>query len=331
MSQSAALTVRAAALTGFASLCQTHGIAAAPLLRRAGLDPLAEAEPDRRLPVAAVNLALELAAQAAGRDDFGLRLAELRGLANLGPVGLIARDEPTVGSALALIEAWLPLHNEALLVTRERSAGIVVLRAEILGSGPRGQARDIAVAMLHRILRQLAGTDWQPEEVCLTRATPAEPGLFRQALGPNIRFQADFDGLVVAGELLERPNPLADPAFRPYAARVLHGLDPRGDEAMAVRVSRLLALLLPSGRCTAEHVARHLGLSRRSLTRALAAEGTGFLALHDAARDEVAQRHLANRHRNLAQIADLLGFSSPSAFTTWFRRRHGVPPSSWRG
>lgn len=330
MSQTSGLTVRAAALTGLGALCRSYGVDAAAVLRAAGLPAMAEAQPDRRLPVLAVNRVFELAALACGRDDFGLRLSELRGLSNLGPIGLIARDEPTLGAAVAVIEAYLPLHNDALAITRQRFGDLIVLRSEVLTAGSKVQALDIAVAMQHRILRQLAGPQLEVEEVCLTRSMPADPSRFRQVLGPRLRFNAEFDGIVVRAELFDRPNPLADAAFRPYSGQLLQSAAPGAGEAMAERVRRVLGLLLSSGRCTAAHVAAQLGLSRRSLTRALEAEGTRFLALLDEARRDVAQRHLASDARSLAEIADLLGFSSAAAFTTWFRRCHGMAPRDWR-
>lgn len=307
-----------------------YGIDAARLLRSAGLPAGAESQPDRRLPVLALNRVFELAARATGCEDFGLRLSELRGLSNLGPIGLIARDEPTVGAALGVIEAYLPLHNDALALSRQHFGDVVVLRSEILGPGPKVQATDIAVAMQHRILRQIAGPNWQAEEVCLSRAEPADPARFRQVLGLQVRFNAEFDGIVIKGDLLERPNPLAEAAFRPYATQLLGIAVPGSSETMTARVRRILALVLPTGRCTGSYVAQHLGVSRRTLTRTLEAEGTRFLELLDEERGELALRHLAGRVRSLGQIADLLGFSSPAAFSTWFRNRYGNAPSEWR-
>lgn len=322
--------MRAAVLTGIAALCRSYGVEAGPLLRRAGLPANAESAPDLRVPCQAVNHVFELAAQACGRDDFGLRLSELRGFANLGPIGLLARDEPTVGDALAAISAYLPLHNDALAIARERFGDIVVLRSTLLTPGPKQQAVDIAVAMQHRILRQLTGPAWEAEEVCLSRPRPADLAKFRQVLGPRLRFDADFDGIVIRAELLGAPNPMAQAGLRPYASQMLRLADPGAGESMADRVRRVLALLLSSGRCTAAHVAQHLGISRRTLTRALEAEGTRFLALLDTEREDVALRHLSARARSIAQIADLLGFSSPAAFSTWFRARLGVSPRERR-
>mgnify|MGYP000222775570 CR=1 FL=1 len=209
-------------------------------------------------------------------------------------VAKLAREQDwSRAEALAAIEAYLPLHNDALVVTREHHGEIVVLRSTLLGPGARVQATDIAVAMQHRILRQLTGPAWEAEEVCLSRPRPADLAKFRQVLGPRLRFDADFDGIVIRADLLDSPNPMAEAALRPYASQMLRLADPGAGESMADRVRRVLALLLSSGRCTAGHVAQHLGLSRRTLTRALEAEGTRFLALLDTEREEVALRHLS--------------------------------------
>lgn len=330
MSRYTHLTVRAAALTGLAALCRTHGVDAAGLLRDADLPRNIETEPDRRVPVLSVNLAFELAAVACGCEDFGLRLSELRGFANLGPISLLARDEPTVGGALAAIEAYLPLHNDALAIARERYGAVVVIKSNVLGPGPKIQASDIAVAMLNRILVQLAGRDWRPEEACLTRARPADVARFRQVLGPRIRFNAEFDGIVVRADVLDRPNPMADAGLKPYASQLFRAAGAERFGSTTDRVRHMLALLLANGRCTAGYVASRLGLSRRTLTRKLADEGTRFLELLDEAREEVARRQLAAGLRSLADISELLGFSSPAAFSTWFRHRHGVAPREWR-
>lgn len=70
-------------------------------------------------------------------------------------------------------------------------------------------------------------------------------------------------------------------------------------------------------------------LSRRTMERRLAAEGTTFYALLDEVRSEVARGQLTGSTRNNAEIADLLGFASSASFTAWFAARHGLP-LSWR-
>ncbi len=112
MSHASRLTVRAASLTGMTALCRSYGVDAGVILRQAGLPSSIESQPDRRVAVTSVNLALELAALTCGCPDFGLRLSELRGFSNLGPISLLARDEPTV------VVATGPLCNIGLLLLK---------------------------------------------------------------------------------------------------------------------------------------------------------------------------------------------------------------------
>jgi AraC-like DNA-binding protein len=77
-------------------------------------------------------------------------------------------------------------------------------------------------------------------------------------------------------------------------------------------------------------VAAHLGLSRRTLDRRLAAEGTSFHALLDSVRREIAWRQLHESRRSLTDIAGLLGFQGLPAFSAWFRAGFGLSPRAAR-
>lgn len=323
-------SVRAAALTGFRALCRSYGLDAAPILRAACLPGMAEDEPDRRLPAAAVNLALELAAQRSGAEDFGLRLAELRGFSNLGPVTVLARDEPDMRAALTVFISYLPLHNEALDVALVEEGDVAMLVCCILAPGPCVQATDVAVAMLHRILRQLLGAGWAPQMVALERLAPVRAGHFERVFGRRVSFGQDFSGIVLDPADLARPNLLADAGLRPYTAPLRQSLMGQSAEPLAVRVQRLQRAMLPGGRCTAPAVAARLGLSRRSLDRRLQQAGTSFLALLNEVRLEVARGQVEGSNRSLAEVADLLGFSSAAAFSAWFTARWGMSPGRWR-
>jgi AraC-like DNA-binding protein len=323
-------TVRAAALTGFGALSRSYGLDAAAILRDCGLAGDAEREPDRRLPTARVNQAFERAAELAGIEDFGLRLAELRGFSNLGPVTVLARDEPDIRSALGVFTSYLPLHNEALVIDLAEPDDLAILSCTLAGDGPRIQATDVAVAMLHRILRQLLGIGWSPMAIHLERQRPVRTASFERVFAAPVHYSQDFSGIVLPRADLDRPNQLAEAALRPYVAQMRAALPGLGDVPMAERVRRLLRAMLAGRRCTAPLAAERLGLSRRTLERRLAAEGVSFHALIDEVRSELARGQLAGSRRSNAEIAELLGFASSAAFTAWFTGRHGQPPQAWR-
>ncbi|MCC7394778.1 MAG: AraC family transcriptional regulator [Sphingomonadaceae bacterium] len=323
-------TVRAAALTGFGALARSFGLDGPAILRGCGLPGDAEREPDRRLPTGAVNRAFEQAAEWAGIEDFGLSLAELRGISNLGPVTLLARDEPDIRSALSIFTAYLPLHNEALTIDLAEQDDLAILSCILAGEGPRVQATDVAVAMLHRILQQLLGSGWAALAIHLERPRPVRAGRFERVFNAPVRYAEDFSGILLSRSDLDRPNQLAETALRPYAAQLRATLPGLADLPMVERVRRLLRAMLAGRRCTASLAADRLGLSRRTLERRLAEEGATFHALLDEVRSDLARGQLAGSRRSNVEIAELLGFASSAAFTAWFRSRHGVPPQLWR-
>jgi AraC-like DNA-binding protein len=89
-------------------------------------------------------------------------------------------------------------------------------------------------------------------------------------------------------------------------------------------------VLLPTRRCSAEEVARALGVDRRTLHRHLASAGTTFSSIVDSTRAGLADRCLAYDRYRMTEISVLLGFAAPSAFTRWFRHQFGDSPSRWR-
>ena len=323
-------TVRAAALTGFSALARSFGLEPSALMRTAGLPADAERDPDRRLPSAAINRLFEMVAEQAEIEDFGLRLAELRGFSNLGPVTLLARDEPDIRSALAIFMSYLPLHNEALIIDLSVHDELAILACYVASEGPKLQATDVAVAMLYRILRQLLGTDWRAEGIYLERQCPVRPDLFERAFSGRVHFAQDFSGITFSAADLDRSNLLADAGLRPYAAQLRSALPGLIDLPLAEQIRRLLRVMLAGRRCTAPLAAERLGLSRRTMERRLAAGDDTFHGLVDEVRSEVACGQLSGSSRSNAEIADLLGFSSSAAFTAWFTTRHGLPPQSWR-
>jgi len=90
-------------------------------------------------------------------------------------------------------------------------------------------------------------------------------------------------------------------------------------------VRHLVAAMLGSGRCTVDKLSEHLGVSRATLHRQLAAEGQTFSSILQSVRRDVAQRLSSDSDRPLDDMAAMLGFSSASAFAHWYRATFGAP------
>jgi AraC-like DNA-binding protein len=98
---------------------------------------------------------------------------------------------------------------------------------------------------------------------------------------------------------------------------------------IAVQVRSHLAACVGASPTSAETAAM-LGLSERSLRRALRAERTNFRRLLDEVRLEKAIGLLRDARLPIEQIAPQLGYSEPAAFIHAFRRWTGSTPAAFR-
>ena len=92
--------VRAAALTGYFTVAGELQLETLPLLRSNGLSRSMLNNPEQMLPARSVIRLLEETAAASGCITLGLRMAELRGIADLGMVSLLIAHQTTLGDAL---------------------------------------------------------------------------------------------------------------------------------------------------------------------------------------------------------------------------------------
>ena len=79
-----------------------------------------------------------------------------------------------------------------------------------------------------------------------------------------------------------------------------------------------------------EEVAAALNMSSQTLRRRLRDEGNGFQEIKDAVRKDSAVQQLLGSDRPINEIAEVLGFSEPSAFHRAFKKWTGSTPGAYR-
>jgi AraC-like DNA-binding protein len=151
-----------------------------------------------------------------------------------------------------------------------------------------------------------------------------------RVFGRNVEFGHDFNGIVCARSDLDVPNPDADPGIARMARQLLEAAPAGRVTDVASEVREQVVMLLPTGTCTVDRVAQHLGVDRRTIHRHLARDGKTFSGIVEAVRRELADRYVRGHRRTLAEISSLLGFSAPSAFSRWYRRAFGAAAARTR-
>ncbi len=327
-----AYLVRSAALTDYVKVARSFGIDPYRHLRDAGIDRSALLAPDTMIPAEAVGRLLETSAEAAGIQDLGLRMAQTRQLSNLGPLGFVMQEQPTLRKALDSASHYLRLQNEALHMRIEETEGIVIIREDMLGgyAGSMRQAMQLVLGVVHRTLSTLLGATWRPRTICFTHAAPASLAMYARVFGAPVLFKQDFDGLVCQVSDLEVAIPAYDPVMALQVRRYLDALLAQSNATMSDKVRKLIITLLPSGTCSVDRVAQHLGVDRRTVYSRLAHHGESYLSIVDGVREDLVKRYIDSDDRPLSEVATLVGFSSLSAFSRWFGGRFGCSVSKWR-
>ena len=104
----------------------------------------------------------------------------------------------------------------------------------------------------------------------------------------------------------------------------------RQSPGLVVSVERAIAEQLGAGSVTLETVASGMGMSPRTLSRKLAAEGTSFFRLLEDLRKSLSKSYLRDSNLVLAEIAFLLGYSGLGSFNDAFKRWTGHSPGQFR-
>ena len=323
--------IRSASLSGYEELVRSLGRDPHAFMRTVGLQAKLLENPETLIPGDAVRELLEITARATRTEDFALRLAAHRKLSALGPISVVLREEPTPLAALDTLSRYLKLVNASLIFRLEEAGNMVIIREDLLPSAglPMRQSIELAVGIMFRILRELTDPNWRPLQVCFTHRAPADVSAHRAFFTRNVKFNQEFNGLVCVAADLRKPRAPGDEGVTRFAREYLDAALKNRGESTREACRELILALLSGGGCTAQEVARHLRVDRRTLHRRLDAEGLTFSGLLDQVRCDLATRHLRDSDLPLGEVAELLGFSGPSSFSHWFRHRFGCSASQW--
>lgn len=324
--------VRAGTLAGYVELARSLHLDAAALVRGAGLHRFDLSDVDAFIPASAVTELLERSAAAAGLEDFGLRLATVRNLAHIGPVGLLVREEPTVGHAIRAAESYLRRYSDAIDFRLYERTNVAMLRVQYLAAtqGHTRQATELLVGTVHRVINALAGSAWAAESVSFAHPPPSTRTIHENFFRTRILFDNNFNGFIMRAGDLSAQVRTAGMAMPHYMKQFVEEMVAQPAVTFDATVRQLVFSLLPNGRCSSEAIADHLGVDRKTVTRRLAARGTSYSEILNDARIELARRHIRTGQRSLTETAQLLGFSGLATFSRWFGAEFGMSATAWR-
>lgn len=332
-------TLATSLVIDFLGFLERQGHPLADVCRAADVDPAIVNDPNSRVPAAYMERLWRLGEQLTGDADLGLHSAESYNPGALSIVGYVILSCRTAGEALNRLSRYAPLLNEGLHVSVTERDGQTICRFSavdgldsFLHRTPR-QVMETLAAGTVVTLKRLATGAVDPVLVTFRHGAPASTAEHQRILGTKIRFGHADDSVVYTTSALETQLISADPAlldvFEGDARRRLELLASRG--GVSGRILMLLGGRLKGEVPPLSAIASELAMSERSIQRSLNEEQTSYRQLVDEVRKNLAIEHLSRPGTSATDVAFLLGFSEPSAFTRAFRRWTGTAPTAFRG
>lgn len=315
------------------SILEEAGVSSDTAFGSAGLSPKAFEDPDNRISFEAAGRLLDGSARLAGLPDIGLRIGSAGKLANFGLVGDLVRTAATVGEGLrAFVECFVFQDSGGVLMLMPNPPTQVALAYSInMANVPgRNQIQDLAVALGCNFLRELCGSAWLPSLVQFPHAKLARTTLLSAPIYSNAQFDAEVTAVVFPATWLNRRLPDSDPVRHAKLAHDLAYGFLANITSLSEKVRRLVYPAIFSGNLSSERVAQQLNMAERTLRKHLAEEGTGFMAICNLARFEVAKQLLRDTSMAIRDIAIAMNFSDANAFTRAFHEWSMESPTEWR-
>jgi AraC-like DNA-binding protein len=189
--------------------------------------------------------------------------------------------------------------------------------------------REMAAAAV--IMRELLGSDFQPDRVCFRHPRPSYAERYHDSFGGPVEFNAEYNALEFPNSLLDIPRTVGNENTANLLAKQCGELlaSRSARRGLSGKVRELLLRQRPM-EMDMEAVARSLHMTSRTLRRKLDAEGSSFRQLSDEIRLTLAEELLRSTPLSIEQIAERLSYADASSFSQAFKRMTGNTPGAFR-
>jgi AraC-like DNA-binding protein len=291
-------------------------------IRREDLD-----DPDARIPCGAWGAMFRRALELSPMKNAGMRLAMVTPLGAFPLIDYLIATSQSVGEGLMRLVRYLRLAEAPVPCLREDEDPIRVLLEGC--DAPLSAEFTVTLNLLH--FRQETDDRFRASYASFCH-TPDDVAEMEQVLDCPVHAGAPWNGWALSRETwqlpLRRRDPVLGRLLQRQADEAIARLPPVDGVALDVR--RALASRVGRGDTRLQTVARTLATSARSLQRRLAAAGVSYQQLLDLARKAAAERYLSDSPLSIGEVAYLLGYSEPAAFTRAFRRWNDETPQAFR-
>jgi AraC-like DNA-binding protein len=316
-----------------AQAVERAGAQRAQLLAAAEIDPSWLDDTQARLPLATYERAQLAALELSGDAALALHIGEQSSSAAFDVVGHLTAHAATLRQAIEATMRYSRILSQGAALILDEETETAVIRCASLVAGSSDQfSQELATSGLTRLIRAFVSPSARPRHVFFEYPAPAHRAEYRRIFDGAERFEHTFTGIEIERAWLDRTqlhnSPELYTVLKTQAERVLGRVT--RDVDVAELVQEHLASCDPANMPTMEDIARHFGMSGRTLRRRLLAEHCAYEALVERTLADVAKRMIEDPQSSIQATAAAMGFATPAAFHRAFKRWTGTTPKAYK-
>jgi AraC-like DNA-binding protein len=293
---------------------------------------LASNSSSKRIAVLEVCKAIDSAAADLKSETYGLQFSRDVNPSVLGMAGQAMFHSNTIYRALQVYRNYISLLIEHVDVDFCEVGSVYELTLTYPPlTNDWNQFLDFDAGLAVRMLRKCLGGDWTPAYVSLQRNRPLNTAAHESIFGQRITYASQKTVIAITKESKPRnlePDRTVFDLIENQCALELRKL--RNSLPLKNRVEIELLRRIPQGDISIASISTHFSMSIRNFQRRLAIESTSFEFLIESTRKELSSHFLKDESIAISRIADLLGYSSPNAYSRAAKQWYRVPPSEQR-
>ncbi|MHA1599721.1 MAG: AraC-like transcriptional regulator QhpR [Alphaproteobacteria bacterium] len=326
--------VLAAAASGVIDLIETQGGDVDRIFGQAQIDTSKLDGPLNELGLKQYCGLFEEAARQTQYDNFGLRFGNSFQPRQLGALGYLAINSPTMAAALDNLAVYFPAHQQNSTLAIREEGDLLFLDYQITDGRivNRRQDAELSLGMFRNIFQHCHGPRWAPLEVHFEHPTPIDGKEHERLFDAPVFFSQQTNSLVFRSADLDAVMRGHDPYLFALIEPCMTGRQERWGRSddLIGQVRHEIEQQFSGGNPQLNKVAVALGMTTWTLQRRLKSLDVNFNDLVRAARRDLALRYVAEPHIPMTEIAFLLGYSELSAFSRAFRQWTGMAPAHYR-
>ncbi|MFZ2467601.1 MAG: AraC family transcriptional regulator [Parvibaculum sedimenti] len=327
--------IRASVLGNLHSLLASYGLAPEKVALLSGMTPADPGDETALISQRSYMDLLHLCALETGDPLFALKLGLRMVAGDLGVLGLLAANKPTLRTAIeSLNEHFRSYQQGADIAVEPVGDGLVRLTyrvGERLTGGLEADI-DLTLGAALAFFRRFFGARWRPREVHVVYGPVAHRKSLERVLDAPVWFLQDANGFTFEERLLDESQPGAEPqratALEAYLRQIHAASALEADLVSSLRIFIVSNLAIAN--VSAAAAAADCGMSLRSMQRRLGSRRLTYERLVDETRRDIAERLLATSPLSIAEIAYHCGYGDPANFHRAFLRWAGETPAAYR-